>query len=140
MKTIQVLDCTLRDGGCVNNFNFGSEYMEKILHSIEAAGMELIECGYIDEAKGSATERTQYSCEEDIKNNFVTKKKPGTTYVAMIDYGKYDVTKLPQKTDADIDGIRLAFHKKDRHNIISWGKTNIDKGYKRCIRRRRGMR
>lgn len=133
MKTIQVLDCTLRDGGCVNNFNFGSEYMEKILHSIEAAGMEMIECGYIDEAKGSATERTQYSCEEDIKNNFVTKKKPGTAYLAMIDYGKYDVTKLPQKTDADIDGIRLAFHKKDRHNIISWGKTIIEKGYKLFI-------
>lgn len=133
MKTIQVLDCTLRDGGCVNNFNFGSEYMEKILHSIESAGMEMIECGYIDEAKGSASERTQYCDAKVIVENLVTKKKPNTSYLAMIDYGKYDVTKLPQKTEADIDGIRLAFHKKDRHNIIAWGKTIIEKGYKLFI-------
>lgn len=129
MKTIQVLDCTLRDGGCVNDFNFGSEYMEKILHSLEASNVEMIECGYIDENKGSAYDRTQYLSEEVIRDNFVTKKKENVKYLAMIDYGKYDVTKLPQKTEADIDGIRLAFHKKDKHNIIAWGKTIIEKGY-----------
>lgn len=32
MKKITVLDVTLRDGGCVNNFNFGQVYMEKILN------------------------------------------------------------------------------------------------------------
>ena len=31
MNKLSVLDVTLRDGGCVNNFNFGQEYMEKIL-------------------------------------------------------------------------------------------------------------
>ncbi len=133
MKTIQILDCTLRDGGCVNNFNFGKEYMEKILHSVESAGMEMIECGYIDEANGSEMERTQYCCEEAIRDHFVIQKKPGAMYLAMIDYGKYDVAKLPKKTDKDIDGIRLAFHKKDRQSIISWGKTIIEKGYKLFI-------
>ncbi len=133
MKTIQILDCTLRDGGCVNNFNFGKEYMDKILHSLESAGLEMIECGYIDAANGSKTERTQYCCEEVIRDYFVTEKKPGTAYLAMIDYGKYDVSGLPQRTDRDIDGIRLAFHKKDRHNIIAWGKKIIEKGYQLFI-------
>ena len=31
MGVLKVLDVTLRDGGCVNNFNFGHNYMEKIL-------------------------------------------------------------------------------------------------------------
>ena len=133
MKNIQILDCTLRDGGCVNNFDFGSEYMNKILHSLEASGVDMIECGYIDEVKGSETERTQYCNEEVIRDHFLTEKKPGVNYVAMIDYGKYDVKKLPERTDRDIDGIRLAFHKKDRHNIISWGKTIMEKGYQLYI-------
>ena len=137
---IQILDCTLRDGGCVNNFNFGTEYMNKILHSLEAAGVDIIECGYIDEKNGSETGRTQYCCEEVIRDHFLAEKKQGVTYVAMMDYGKYDVDKLPQRTEKDIDGIRLAFHKKNRHDIIALGKTIIDKGYQLYIQPMTTMR
>ncbi len=134
MRTLKILDCTLRDGGCVNNFNFGQDYMEKILHSLECAEVDIIECGYIDEKNGSETERTQYCDEQVIKTNFLKEKKPGITYVAMVDYGKYDVVnKLKPHTDTDIDGIRLAFHKKDRSNMISWGRAIIEKGYKLYI-------
>lgn len=133
MRKLKVLDCTLRDGGCVNNFNFGQDYMEKILHSLEKAGVDIIECGYIDEKNGSETERTQYLDEQVIVKNFLTEKKPGITYVAMVDYGKFDVSRLQPKTERDIDGIRLAFHKKDRSNMIAWGRTVIEKGYKLYI-------
>ena len=130
MKSIKILDCTLRDGGCVNNFNFGIDYMKQILHSLEAAGVEYIECGYIDEKNGTETGRTQYCSEEAIRDHFLTEKKPGVTYLAMIDYGKYDVNNLPQRTEKDIDGIRLCFHKKDRHNMVEKAKIIMEKGYK----------
>ena len=51
MRTIRMLDCTLRDGGCINNFEFGTSYMRKILSALEASGVEIIELGYIDEKK-----------------------------------------------------------------------------------------
>ena len=60
MNKITVLDVTLRDGGCVNNFNFGQAYMEKILKAQEESGVEMIEMGYIDEKNGSESGRTQY--------------------------------------------------------------------------------
>ena len=53
MNKITVLDVTLRDGGCVNNFNFGQVYMEKILKAQEESGVEMTEMGYIDEKNGS---------------------------------------------------------------------------------------
>ena len=49
MKSLKVLDVTLRDGGCVNNFKFGQTYMEKILAAQEASGVDVIEMGYIDD-------------------------------------------------------------------------------------------
>ena len=49
MNSLKVLDVTLRDGGCVNDFNFGQTYMEKILAAQEASGVDIIEMGYIDE-------------------------------------------------------------------------------------------
>lgn len=129
MSRISMLDCTLRDGGCVNNFDFGKLYMEQILDGIERSGVEIIELGYIDSAKGSAENRTQYCDEQVITKNFLKKKKSGVTYVAMIDYGKFDPEKLHERTADSIDGIRIAFHKKDMHNMISWGKKVIEKGY-----------
>lgn len=129
MNSISVLDVTLRDGGCVNNFDFGHTYMEKILAAQENAGIDIIELGYLDEIDGSSQGRTKYKNEKVITQYFLRHKKPETTYVAMIDFGKFDVYQLKKRENSDIDGIRLAFHKKDRFEAIKWGKAIISKGY-----------
>lgn len=129
MKSLKVLDVTLRDGGCVNNFNFGQVYMDKIFAAQEASGVDIIEMGYIDENKGSVSGRTQYINEQVIPQCILKNKKPGVTYVAMMDYGKFDVDKLAPRKEDGIDGIRMAFHKKNRWDIIPLGRKIIEKGY-----------
>lgn len=129
MNSVKVLDVTLRDGGCVNNFNFGNLYMKKILAALEKGNLDIIELGYIDEKKGSERERTQYKNEKVIYENFLSSKKENTEYVAMIDFPKYDVENLEVKNEKGIDGIRVAFHKKDRMNVIPFCKTILKKGY-----------
>lgn len=129
MNNLKVLDVTLRDGGCVNDFNFGQTYMEKILAAQEASGVDVIEMGYIDENKGSVSGRTQYVNERVIPQSILKHKKPSVTYVAMMDYGKFDVDKLQPRTEDGIDGIRMAFHKKNRMDMIPLGRKIIEKGY-----------
>ena len=129
MNSLKVLDVTLRDGGCVNDFNFGQNYMEKILAAQEASGVDIIEMGYIDENKGSTSGRTQYINEQVIPQTILKDKKPGVTYVAMMDYGKFNVNNLQNKTKDGIDGIRMAFHKKNRLDVVELGRKIIDKGY-----------
>ena len=130
MNNLKVLDVTLRDGGCVNNFNFGQVYMEKILEAQEASGVDVIEMGYIDDTNGSESGRTQYINEKVIPECILKNKKEGVEYVAMMDYGKFDVDNLGEKTEDGIDGIRMAFHKKNRLDMIPLGKKIIEKGYK----------
>lgn len=129
MNSLKVLDVTLRDGGCVNDFNFGQNYMEKILKAQEASGVDVIEVGYLDEVYGTQSGRTQFINEKVIKQSFLKNKKDGTSYVAMVDFGKFDVEKLETRTPDGIDGIRIAFHKKDCMKISSVVKTIIQKGY-----------
>ncbi len=112
MSGIKVLDVTLRDGGCVNDFNFGQEYMDSILSALEGSAVDYIELGYIDEKKGSECGRTQYCNEKVIPQHFLKHKRRGITYVAMIDYGKFHIDHLDKRNEKGIDGIRLAFHKK----------------------------
>ena len=133
MNSIKVLDVTLRDGGCVNDFNFSQVYMEQILAAQEASGVDVIEMGYIDEVKGSTCGRTQYINEQVITECLLKRKKPGVTYVAMMDYGKFNVDNLKPCTKDSIDGLRVAFHKKNMHDIIPLGRKIIEKGYKLFI-------
>lgn len=129
MNSLKVLDATLRDGGCVNDFNFGQTYMEKILVAQEASGVDIIEMGYIDENKGSEFGRTQFINEQVISKGILKNKKPEVTYVAMMDYGKFNIDKLQPRTKDTIDGIRMAFHKENRFDVIELGRKIIDKGY-----------
>lgn len=130
MNSIKVLDVTLRDGGCVNNFNFGTDYIEKILSSLEQSGVDIIELGYIDEQNGTARGRTQYCNEEVIREQVLKHKKPGTQYVSMIDYGKFDIDSLKTRSEEGMDGIRLAFHKDARFDLVETGRKIIGKGYR----------
>ena len=74
MKNLKVLDVTLRDGGCINDFNFGQSYMEKILDAQEKSNIDIIELGYIDEKKGSTSGRTQY-LDETVIPKIILKNK-----------------------------------------------------------------
>lgn len=133
MKSVKVLDVTLRDGGCVIDFNFGQDYMNQILAGLEKSGVDIIELGYLDSAKGTVQGRTQFCNEQVIPQHFLKHKKPGMTYVAMMDYGKFDPVALAAYDGTGIDGIRIAFHKKDWLNMVPVAKTVLEKGYKLFI-------
>jgi len=129
IRSIRVLDVTLRDGGCVIDFNFGLPYMKKILSALESSDVDCIELGYIDEKKGSESGRTQYINDLAVTKNFLITKKPGKKYFCMIDHGKFDVNNLKPRNENSIDGIRYCFHKKDCMNIADQCKKIIELGY-----------
>lgn len=140
-RSIELLDCTLRDGGIVINFDYGSDRMQEIKMCLESSGVEFIECGYIDEKKGSSSGRTCFDNEKSIETTLLSSgKKSGVTYVAMIDYGAFDVNKLENRTPGGIDGIRLAFHKEHWRESMEWGKIILKKGYELFIQPMVSMR
>lgn len=129
-RKIELVDVTLRDGGIVIDFDFGLERMKKIKETLENSGVEYIETGYINEKKGIPVGRTCFDNELSIEKTLLsTGKKTGVTYLAMIDFGTFDVNNLHSRTKEGIDGIRLAFHKENWKDSIEWGKTIMSKGY-----------
>lgn len=133
MKKIRVVDATLRDGGCVIDFNFGDHDIETILNGLNDSGVDCIEIGYIHGTKGSENGRTQFIDGQAASRILCKKKKNNRTYLAMIDYGTFDMENLDPCSDETVDGIRLAFHKKNFQEIPEIGRTIIKKGYKLFI-------
>ena len=50
-NNIAILDCTLRDGGYYNDWNFSSNLSEKYLQAIKNLPIDIIELGYISNNK-----------------------------------------------------------------------------------------
>lgn len=140
-RKVSLLDCTLRDGGIVVDFDFGEGRAQAIKTALEKSGVEYIECGYIDEKKGSPEGRTCFDSEQSIQRTLLSSgKKPGVKYLAMIDYGAFDVNRLYAADVNGIDGIRLAFHKEKWREAIEWGKIILSKGYELYIQPMVSMR
>lgn len=47
MRSSFLLDCTLRDGVYIVNSIFGDSMIRRIIHQLEKAGAEIIECGWL---------------------------------------------------------------------------------------------
>ena len=47
MKKINLLDCTLRDGGYYNNWNFSKSFINSYLETMKVSGIKYIELGFI---------------------------------------------------------------------------------------------
>ena len=141
--SIILLDCTLRDGGIVIDFQFGQKNINKIRQTLEDAGVSIIECGYIDEKKGIPNDLTRTCfCDETVITESMLKerKKSSVLYVAMIDYGTYDLSKLMFRNSSSIDGIRFAFHKEHWKEALDDAQKIIEKGYKLYIQPMVSMR
>ena len=52
MPDIKLLDCTLRDGGYVNSWNWGFAAAKDIIASLTRAGTDIVEVGFLRNVDG----------------------------------------------------------------------------------------
>lgn len=129
MNRIHVLDCTLRDGGYCNYWKFGCENIKKIIAGLVEARMDVIECGFLTDQVPYIPDSTRFTKVEQIVE-VIPKKQNNSLFVAMINYGEYDILKLPECKESPLDGIRVAFHKKDLLEAFKVCGQIQKKGYK----------
>ncbi|MBQ9590197.1 MAG: aldolase catalytic domain-containing protein [Butyrivibrio sp.] len=128
MDNIHVLDCTLRDGGYCNNWRFGRENIKKIINGLQEANIEIIECGFITNRIKYDPDVTKFTSFDEI-SKIIPKNKEGKIFVAMINYGEFDEAEIPEKDGCSLDGIRVAYHKKNRFEALEYCRKLKKKGY-----------
>lgn len=129
MSKIQVLDCTLRDGGYCNNWRFGFDNEKKIVSGLVEANIDIIECGFFVNTVEYDKDVTKFTSFDEVAK-VIPQNKEGKTFVMLADYGKYCPNELPEYDGTSVDGLRVAFHKKDRVAALEECKTIKTKGYK----------
>lgn len=130
MGNIKALDCTLRDGGYINQWKFGKDTIKGILERLSQAEMDIIECGFLTElVKGE-----DYSLYKNanVIDAYIENPNPNILYVAMIAIGEKEIHPdlLVDAKETVIGGIRLTFHKKEIKKAFEWAGILKRKGYK----------
>lgn len=130
MRNVQILDCTLRDGGFVNDWNFGVGSIVSIIGRLVKAGIDIIEVGFIDNRRQHDLNRSIYPDTDSIKPIFKNLDVDKSMILGMIDFGTCNIEALTEQKDSVLDGIRVIFKKKHYSEALEFCAAIKKKGYK----------
>ena len=123
---VELLDCTLRDGGYVNNWDFSNNQVKFIIKHLVESGVRVIEIGIL--GKYTNAKGTKFSCFDEIKR-LDLESYPDVKYALMINYADSAEVEIPNSKDSNIEIIRIAFFKNEYLNAINYARSLKDKGY-----------
>lgn len=131
---LKLLDCTLRDGGYYNNWEFSEKLINKYLIAIDKAGIHIVELGF-----RNFDEKKYYGACAYTKDSFIeTLKIPKSLNIAVMINASDIVNKdkkiilkyFRKKIKSKINIIRIAAHYKELGLLKNKIKILKELGYK----------
>lgn len=111
MKSIKLLDCTLRDGGYLNDWKFGQSNLVSIFERLVDSNVDIIEIGFLDERRPFDVDRSIMPDTESVNKIYGKLDRKQAMIVGMIDYGTCSLDNIQPCKDSFLDGIRVIFKK-----------------------------
>lgn len=130
MGKISLLDCTLRDGGYVNDWEYGHDNIISIFERMVDANVDIIEIGFLDDRRPFDINRSIMPDTESVGRIYGNLNRKSTMVVAMIDYGTCDISNIKPCSESFLDGIRVIFKKHLREPALAYCKQLAELGYK----------
>jgi 4-hydroxy 2-oxovalerate aldolase len=129
MGKISLLDCTLRDGGYVNDWNFGYDVIKSIIDKMSESNIDILEIGFMDD-KIYSLDRTVFTHTEQM-GALIAPRHPGLQYAGMIgEANRPSFDKIAFASENSIDIIRVIIWKHLLKESYKYCKAIVEKGYK----------
>jgi len=129
---IRILDCTIRDGGLINDHGFEDKFVKAVYKTCVAAGIDAMEIGYKADKKIFAPSQFgawKFCAEDDVRR--IVKDNPTDLKISvMADAERTDYhTDILPKSDSVIDIVRVATYIHQIPTALDMIKDAHDKGY-----------
>ncbi|MBI2844332.1 MAG: aldolase catalytic domain-containing protein [Armatimonadetes bacterium] len=130
---IKILDCTIRDGGLINDHQFDDGFVRCVYQTCLAAGIDAMEFGYKADKKIFAP--SQYGdwkyCDEDTLRRIVDDNPTDLKISVMTDAERTDYhTDVLPKSESVIDIVRVATYIHQIPTALDMIKDAHEKGYR----------
>lgn len=129
---IRVLDCTIRDGGLVNDHLFGDRFVKAVYDCCVESNVDYMEIGYknSDEVFSPSKHGPWKFCREEDVRRIVGENLTGLKLSCMVDAGKSNWKKdVWPKKESVIDVIRIAFYIYQIPEAVEMIHDAVEKGY-----------
>lgn len=134
-EKIKILDCTIRDGGLVNNHDFDDRFVREVYKALSQAGVDYMEIGYKNSPELFSPKdfgKWKFCTDDDIKRS-IDGIDSKMKISVMVDVDRMDVKDIKPKKDSPVDMIRVASYVKDIDKAIHLVNHFADKGYETTI-------
>lgn len=131
----KIVDCTIRDGGLVNNWDFSVEFVQKLYAGLNEAGVDYMEIGYKNSPKllKGADKAGPWRFLDDDFLRTVIPQKGHTKLSALVDIGRVDENDILPRSESLLDLIRVACYAKDVDKALQLVQVFHDRGYETTI-------
>ncbi|PYY28551.1 aldolase catalytic domain-containing protein [Paenibacillus illinoisensis] len=137
MKTnhCKIVDCTIRDGGLVNNWDFSVDFVQQLYAGLNEAGVDYMEIGYKNSPKllKGAEEAGPWRFLNDDFLRKVIPQKGNTKLSALVDVGRVDENDILPRSESMLDLIRVACYSKDVDKALALVQIFHDRGYETTL-------
>ncbi|MBN2685213.1 MAG: aldolase catalytic domain-containing protein [Pontiellaceae bacterium] len=132
---LKVLDCTIRDGGLMNNHKFSDEFVRSVHRALVSAGVDYMEVGYkADKGMFSADEYGLWKmCDEDDLKRFFGDEDPRIKLSVMADVGRTNHGDIVPKEQSVIDLVRVACYIHQIPAALDMIRDAKEKGYETSV-------
>ena len=128
MGNIKLLDCTLRDGGYINNWEFGYHTIKDVIKKLVESQVDYVEVGFLRNCQYGQNAAVFNNCAEI--RSILPENKGNTMFTAMALHNKYDIDRLENYDGQTIDALRITFHDYDIDEGLAYIEKAMKKGYK----------
>ena len=114
-----ILDCTIRDGGYYNNWDFENDTITKYIDVVKSLPIDYVEIGYFNYNLNKDFKGKYYYCNPNIVNYF--KSKTDKLIAVMIDEKNIDYDEIEEKIkrfDNNLDLLRIAVSSENLARLI----------------------
>ena len=123
---VKVLDCTIRDGGYINNWDFPPRMVRDVYQRLSRAGVDFVEVGF-REPESSDAPLWRRCPEHELAK--IKKGIQGAKLVVMVDFGKAGPEDFLPVEESAIDMVRIAVHKDKVYHALDLAAEIKAKGY-----------
>ncbi|UKK67558.1 hypothetical protein L6466_13440 [Prevotella communis] len=127
MKSIEILDCTLRDGGYVNEWAFGFDNARAITELVSYSGAKFVEVGFIGPHQ-DMDGVVRFSSMENLMKVFGNLKRGAKLSVMTYAEG-YSADFFPVCSADTTEMIRVIFWKRNLEEGVEYCRKLVNKGY-----------
>ncbi|MGF7046693.1 4-hydroxy 2-oxovalerate aldolase [Paenibacillus sp. DS2015] len=131
----KIVDCTIRDGGLVNNWDFSVEFVQNLYAGLNEAGVDYMEVGYKNSPKlltGAENAGPWRFLNDDFLRKVIP-QKGNTKLSALVDIGRVDESDILNREESMLDLIRVACYVKDVDKALQLVKLFHERGYETTL-------